>query len=271
MIIAELHGKSESSASSYEVSEDILTSNVFQLIRYLPTSIGLIALINEIFEDNKIKVKLDPGKKWDVNYDFWPLGTEIGREPDLLLQLESESDCYAVVIEAKYFSGPSDTENVDDETGAISGNQLSDQFIDLLEGNYKIKGKIKKLNASKEKRYILYLTKHSIKPKEELEKSINQFYNSDGNQGIDFHDYLLWTNWTKIWSVLKKINNYDFPIPIIINDLIDLLEKRGFKDFTGFTLEDWNVKKFSFWKERWFNYKHQKFNIYESSFFEQNN
>ena len=44
MIMAELYGKLSTSASSHEISEDVLSLNIFQLMRYLPPELGIIHL-----------------------------------------------------------------------------------------------------------------------------------------------------------------------------------------------------------------------------------
>ena len=194
MIMAELHGKLSEEAPSIEASEDVLTSNVFQCIKYLNPKFGLIPIFNTVFKDNNISKKLDPLNDWKVEYFFWPEGKERKREPDLIIYLKSESEKYVIVIEAKYHSGPSNKEEIEEDTQKEFGNQLSDEFIDLLRRSYKYTGKTIVLDCALDNCYLLYLTKHNIKPKLEIDSAIAQYQNNYPNSKIDIKDHLIWTN-----------------------------------------------------------------------------
>ena len=79
MIMAELHGKLSEEASSIDTSEDVLTSNVFQCLRYLKPNDGIVPFLNAVFRDNGYKGaedKLDRALEWEVDYYFWPVGKE---------------------------------------------------------------------------------------------------------------------------------------------------------------------------------------------------
>jgi hypothetical protein len=52
--------------------------------------------------------------------------------------------------------------------------------------------------------------------------------------------------------MLKKNPIDDFPFKLIRNDLISLLEKKGFKEFSGFKVIEWKKRYKSFYKELWF-------------------
>jgi hypothetical protein len=254
--MAEVHGKLSEETSSIETKEDVLTSNVFQCLRYMEPKNGIIPFLNEVFNENQrdleSEIKLDPDQEWKIEYTFWPKGVEIGREPDLLIQLSSNEIKYTVVVEAKYKSGPSDKEDVDEESEKQYGNQLSDQFIDLLKGKYRTYDKTIYLECDRKNRFLLYLTKNSTKPKIELKSAVDQFQQNFPESKIDIRKHLLWINWTRIWSVLRKYPNDDFPFKLIRNDLISLLERKGFKEFSGFKVIEWEKKYKSFYKELWF-------------------
>jgi len=252
MIMAELHGKLSEGSSYLERREDILTSNVFQSIKYLESRFGLIPILNSVFSDNKISLQLDQDENWSVEYFFWPEGIERKREPDLLIYLKSKIENYVIVIEAKYRSGPSNLEEIADETEKAYGNQLSDQFIDLLKRRYKIAGRKINFECPLGNCYLLYLTMNSTKPKYDIESSIEQFQKNNPNSKIAIKDHLLWTNWTKIWSVLSSKPIESFQQILIRNDLLALLEQKGFKEFTGFCFREWEKQFRSFYKEIWF-------------------
>ena len=268
MIIAELHGKLDSSASSYEISEDILTSNVFQLIRYLPASEVIIPFLNEALHAGKTGISIDPSLKWQVDYIFWPRGITMNREPDLMIQLESDENSYCFIIEAKYYSGPSDRETDESDDGQISGSQLGDQFIDMIKGVYAYNQETVKLAAPVKNRFLLYLTKHTVKPEEVIAVAVKQFksYRKKYKE-IDIEKNLLWANWTAIWKVLKDIEFKDYPYSIIQEDLVALLEKKGFKYFSGFNLFNWHKSEYSFWVNEWFNLQYNKMYNKEGGFF----
>ena len=267
MIMAELHGKLSTSASSHEISEDVLTSNIFQLMRYLPPELGIIPFFNSVFEDNNINVSLNLSKKWKVNYYFWPSGTKRGREPDVLLYLKSEEAAYIFVIEAKYYSGPSDFEEKDEKTGRVYGNQLSDEYIDLLNREYRGGRNSINVNAPQKNCFLLYLTKHYVKPKEDINKATAEFQENSPENKYKIENHLLWSNWTKIWSVLRSIEIEKYPFNLIRNDLINLLERKGFKEFSGFMLDYWARKYSSYYTEIWFDFDLRVFKKENAKFF----
>ncbi|MFC2165391.1 hypothetical protein ACFLT2_10410 [Acidobacteriota bacterium] len=258
--MAELKGKLSEESFSVERSEDVLTSNVFQCLRYLKPNDGIVPFLNAVFRSNGYKIaedKLDRELEWEVDYYFWPVGVERKREPDVLLYLKSRETKYAIVVEAKYHFGPSDKEEIDKKSGNEFGNQLSDQFIDLIKLRYRLYDKTINLECFKENCYLLYLTKNFAKPMLEINSAIEQYQQNSSESEINIKEHLLWTNWTKVWSVLKKIPIHDFPYDLIKNDLLSLLERKGFKEFSGFKIDDWEGKYKSFYREIWFQMQHK--------------
>jgi hypothetical protein len=139
MIIAELSGKVSENCPAPERWEDVLTSNVFQLMRYLKPEFGIVPFLNQTLENNNIPSQLDPDRAWKAEYYFWPLGMKKGREPDLVIYLKSENVNYLFTIEAKYHSGTSDTEMEIDGKHIIM-SQLADEYMDLLERRCRYRG-----------------------------------------------------------------------------------------------------------------------------------
>lgn len=270
MIIAELHGKLSEEASSIDASEDVLTSNVFQCLRYLKPQDGILPFLNAVFRDNGYQGagdKLDRTLEWEIEYYFWPVGVQRKREPDVLIYLKTSQSKYIVVVEAKYYSGPSDKEDVDEESQKMFGNQLSDQFIDLLKRKYRVSNKIFDLECEKENCYLLYLTKHFTKPKPEIKAAIEQYQQNSPKSKIHIADHLMWTNWTKVWSVLNSVSIEGFPHELVRNDLIALLERKGFKEFSGFSIQDWKKQYGSFYKEIWFRLESKTFDKENAQFY----
>jgi len=267
MITAELHGKLSENSSSVESSEDVLTSNVFQCLKYLKPSYGIVPFLNEVLRDNAVNEQLDLSQEWKVEYIFWPTGLDRKREPDVLIYLSAGESKYAIVVEAKYHSGPSDREEIDEESEGQFGNQLSDQFIDLMGGKYRIRNKIMNLDCRADNCYLLYLTGNSAKPKPEIDCAIGQYNQNSPYSKINIKEHLLWTNWTKIWSVLSRTNIDEFPYCLIRNDLISLLDKKGFKEFQGFQVEDWKEKYKSFYFEIWFTFQPNFYDWCDAGFY----
>ena len=77
----------------------------------------------------------------------------------------------------------------------------------------------------------------------------------------------MWTNWTKIWSVLSAYSIEGFPQKLVKNDLIALLERKGFKEFSGFSIQEWNKRYSSFYKEIWFRLKLKTFSLEDAQFY----
>jgi len=264
--MAELFGKVGENSTALDTKEDVLTSNVFQLIKYLKPEFGIIPFLNYVFKENGIPLDLEIEKEWKVEYYFWPIGTKAGREPDLLIYLKGDNLNLLFVIEAKYYSGPSDTDTKEKE-GIKHHNQLADEFTDLKKRKFKLEGKSRKFDVQLENCFLLYLTKHNIKPREDLESVIIQFSSDNPDSKIEIKKHLIWANWTSVWKVLKEIKIDEFPFYEIKNDLILLLEKKGFKKFTGFKFISWKEKYKSFYKQLWFKNKIHRYNYRDDKFY----
>jgi hypothetical protein len=250
MIMAELSGKTRGDATSFESMEDILTSTVFQLIRYFPTKDILVPIVNSIFEQNEIIETLDSSLDWKAHYHFWPIGKIKGRELDLLIELESPPLKYAFAIEAKYYSGPSDYLEPDTNSGAlIFRNQLKDEYLDLLDGNYKSKGNQIHLESRITNRYLIYLTTHGAVPRIDINNAKREYGQSQPTQIEQSQIRILWTNWSRIWAEMKNCCLNEFPYYLIKQDLIELFEKRGLQDFTGFQKQPWHNTYESFFAD----------------------
>ena len=94
-----------------ERMEDLLTSNVFGLWRYISANFGLLQFLrtSQDVDGNPIYLPLDDCK---ATLDFWPWLKEYsdakGAEPDVLVSLVYPSgEKLLILIEAKYLSGKS--------------------------------------------------------------------------------------------------------------------------------------------------------------------
>ena len=189
------------------------------------------------------------------------------REPDVLIYLKTGQTKYIVVVEAKYYSGPSDKEDFDEESQKQFGNQLSDQYIDLLKRKYRVTNKTVDLECDNENCYLLYLTKNFTKPKPEMDAAIEQYQQNFPNSKINIAEHLMWTNWTKIWSLLSSNPIESFPQNLVRNDLLALLERKGFKEFSGFSIRDWKKQFTSFYEEIWFRLDSKSYDKKNAQFY----
>ncbi len=120
-----------------------------------------------------------------------------------------------IFIEVKFHSGKS---------GEGEHDQLANQYEDLCESISK-------------KRVLIYLTKHRLMPLVELNASVLSMKNYNPTLEVEFKENLYWLSWFDIWQFiddkLKDVN--DRRDHLILEDILDLLEKQNLKHFTGFS------------------------------------
>ena len=63
------------------------------------------------------------------------------------------------------------------------------------------------------------------------------------------------------------MNIVEFPFLQIRDDLISLLEKKGFKHFQGFTFDMWKFTYVHFYKELWFDFAETKVRLEYKHFY----
>ena len=116
MIPALLHGKL---SREQENMEDILTSSVFGILRYLPAEKGLLPFLRKTQTIDGRPCPIDVGEGARADYLFWPTLKERGLlgetefechscEPDVLLKIHrADGSRLYILIEAKLYSGKS--------------------------------------------------------------------------------------------------------------------------------------------------------------------
>ncbi len=131
MTIAEIHGKISSIGSNLsDRMEDLLTSDTFGCMRYLPPETLLIPFLNKACSlwGNTLSI---PEKIVDVHCLFWPWINTINRkpcEPDVVIGFElHDNQMHLVMIEAKYNSGLSSEE----DEGSNPNDQLARELDNL--------------------------------------------------------------------------------------------------------------------------------------------
>jgi len=245
MIFAELHNKLGSNPlRAHEKSEDILTSTVFGLLRYLPFQDGLLACLR-----SSKKVKFDKGQievaanaEWlnDIaahELIFWRRFGKFG-EPDIIVLLKDNNGeiVHIALIEVKLYSGKSgeadDDDEVDDEI--VDPDQLV-KYWQALDADTSYRGIPKS---------IIYLTSHSIPPDDALMGSVRRKPEMQ----------LRWLSWSEIWTVMDAIPN-EHPQKLIAQDIAQLLGHKGFNRFSGIHVANFEAPSVDrFWnKSGWFS------------------
>ena len=230
MIPAILHGKL---SSEQENMEDILTSNVFGLLKHLPPESGLfpfLALSEDLKGDHplgRILSSDEIGEDVHVEYIFWPWMKEedcTGAEPDVQIEIRMPNRHLSIIIEAKYHSPKS---SAADDSVEPPTDQLAKQWDNL-------RVTAKKNGATP---YLIYLTAGFGRPEEEIRASLDEYRKKRPE-----YDPMsvLWLSWRRLNTVL----DHDTSIGL---DLLDLLAQLNLIYFQGFgTFENISFPKWMF-------------------------
>ena len=230
MILAVLEGKS----LGYEFTDDILTSTVFGLLKYLRPYMVLIPFIESAFLYNKERTTL-----WEklniegielrcyreVEYIFWAWNQKYG-EPDLILIFKEHVhglDDLLLVVEVKFKSGK-------------SGTDENDQLMRYFEAvNFDIEnfGESSVSNFRGKKGYIIYLTEAEAYSDIMATTQLIQSRHDEIKENV-FH-----LRWHQLYKALEKMypcfSSYEKEL---VYDLMKYLEKLGLRDFSGISLPD---------------------------------
>lgn len=199
-----------------ERSEDLLTSNVFGMIRYVPTQSGLVPILSRATGNHGSEFSALLQHVDGVQDKFWPWLEEWpghGCEPDVMLWLISGQQVRGiVVIEAKYLSGKSSVADPQAEFGSLPRDQLAREWV-----NAQRLGERERVPV-----YLVYVTAHPALPISELKDTQHDL----ARCGLP-PARLLWLSWFEIARGLDRSRP-------LLSDLRDLLEMRyEFRTFDG--------------------------------------
>lgn len=208
--------------------EDILTSNVFGLLKYLPPEEGLLnylALAED--EDGNQPLKylrsLNEVGQDSISYEYWPWWEEPNRygcEPDVVIKLKiPDKKDLLFLIEAKYLSGKSSEA---DESYDIPTDQLAKEW-----DNLSVKAK-----RSDECPVLVYLTAHYAYPIRDIKNAICEFLEKRPNGA---KPVIHWLSWRHLTTVCGSSHHP------ILNDIKLLLDRLDLKFFNGIALDYTNV------------------------------
>lgn len=230
MIEAVLHGKL---TREEEGMEDLLTSNVFGLMKYLCPKAALIPFLSlaKNLEDHELADLLEDGFEIE-RLRFWPFLAHpdcIGCEPDVDILLRGkDGERTWILIEAKYQSGKSSAALDEDKR---PNDQLAREFDNL-----------KKLSQQLdiERCAVVYLTTDYVCPRGALEESINEYEKKRG-----FRPDIYWLSWRMLFDVLETVNLHEDKI---VNDLTALVSRLNLTMFRRLRINelkgvDWGFER----------------------------
>ncbi len=228
MTIAEIHGKiSETGTNLSERMEDLLTSDVFGCLRYLPAEKALLPFLRTArsFQDRVLQLEAEIVR---VYSSFWPWLKAPGCkscEPDLVLGLETEGGLvHLVAIEAKYYAGLSSEE----DEGVQPNNQLARELDNLNEVTPVVLGWDPGLLVAS--RTLLFVTQDMGMPRADLVRALDEFTRKRKKDGDIF-----WTSWRFFPSILEKglATESDPGHRAVLEDMLKLLWRKGLIMFHG--------------------------------------
>ena len=206
--------------------EDILTSNVFGLLRYVQPQDGILKYLSFAKDRNENLISLNDVFHKSIDYKFWPSWKETNREgcePDVVISLEiPDGENLLILIEAKYLSGKSSEA---DESNDKPTDQLAKEWDNL----------IKKACKQKMRPILIYLTAHYVYPDQDIKESIKEFLDKKPEETKPI---IYWLSWRHLHKVCENTDNP------ILNDLSLLLERLYLKFFDGVKLEEVHIPWF---------------------------
>ena len=228
MTIAEIRGKiSHTGQNLSERMEDLLTSDIFGCMRYLPTQNALIPFLQTAhsLHGNILTI---PGEVTTVHWSFWPWLKSQGCipcEPDVIIGLETEENhVHLILIEAKYYSGLSSEEDEREEPN----NQLARELDNLDAVSVTALGWDHQLDIASRK--LLFITQDMGIPRGLLAKSLAEYTCKRSKKGD-----IYWTSWRFLPSILERslekgITQED---NAVLEDMLNLLDRKGLVTFQG--------------------------------------
>lgn len=210
--------------------EDLLTSNVFGLWRYLSPDMGLLQFLGTARNLGEQQLQLATPIT-EAKLNFWPWLHEPnakGAEPDVLISLlGSEGQNCLVLIESKYLSGKSSQPNEED----LPNDQLAKEMLNLRSIAER---------SSADAYALVYVTAHGAIPSKDIEEAADELKEKTGDGSIE---QFYWTTWRRLPQILDDVvhlarNSVEKGL---IDDLATILNSLGLTFFQGFDSQGWNL------------------------------
>jgi len=228
MTIAEIHGKiSETGTNLSERMEDLLTSDIFGCMRYLPADKALIPFLHtsRSFHEEAFNI---PDNIVQIHYSFWPWLKSPGCipcQPDVVIGIETEGfHIHLVLVEAKYYSGLSSDEDERPEPN----NQLARELDNLNAISCAVLGWTSQLDIAS--RTLLFVTLDMGMPCDLLSQSLAEYKRKRNRDGDIF-----WTSWRFLPSMLERAIEKESVTEhiAVIGDMLSLVLRKGLIMFQG--------------------------------------
>jgi hypothetical protein len=228
MIQAVLNGKSQ----GYEHKEDILTSTLFGMLKYIRPNVALIPFIESavLYDDKHTnlwqKLKSDGIELRcyrEVEYVFWSNNLNYG-EPDIILvfrkHIHNDED-FLLLIEAKLKS---------EKSGTGENDQLARYYTAIQSdiGNF-LETSVSGFTGKKG--YIVYLTEYNAFS-EILDSTLEIKKLFSNHSDKIFH--LKWHQLYKTFEMMYP--DYTTQEKEIVDDLLLFMDRIGLRDFSGISL-----------------------------------
>lgn len=228
MTVAEIRGKiSETGTNLSERMEDLLTSDVFGCMRYLPAEKALVPFLQTArsLHGNALTI---PGEVLRVHWSFWPwlkLAGRIPCEPDVVVGIETEENyIHLVLIEAKYYSGLSSEEDERAEPNDQLARELDNlDMVSCATLGWRTQSEI----AS---RALLFITQDMGIPRDLIVKSLAEYTRKRNRDGDIF-----WVSWRFLPYILeRRLEKETVPEnKAVLEDMLALLLRKELRMFGG--------------------------------------
>gem|GEM_PF-3938066 len=257
MLSAELHGKISRANPPEVTMEDVLTSYVLSLFRYLND-----LRIPAAFLKRAKNLKGQPpaiDELRDAQIAFWPrfrLPRGPRREPDALLILnEKDGTSTAVVVEAKYRSGLSSLsigaadggEGRDDKAEkehVYPCHQLAHEYCSVRCACYEIEESLQTAMRQSQNRLTIYITSNYVPPFADLRDAVEAIRScscprKNATCSDEAEQHIYWVNWQALYQILEDEASHGYPNCSrsdrnLLDDLSEVLEMRGLQPFQPF-------------------------------------
>ena len=225
-MIAEIKGKvNRQNTNLTELGEDELTGNFFGSMRYIPFNKGLKKILKSAIRPVELQSMIEEADAdyWDDHIFLW----DRVREDDNITELDVRLDFSSIIIgiEVKYRSGLSSEDKEEDEniSAENSVNQLSREARVL-----------RSLGADK-KKLLLFLA--------------DDLVCAETIQGIKVIDgvHLGYLSWQEVLNQLRAITGLNEFEQLVVADIAELLEKKGFLRFADFKMDISAIVKKDYW------------------------
>jgi hypothetical protein len=224
-MLAEIQGKiSRSGSNLTERLEDNLTGNVLGALRYTPFSLILGEVLTQgVYPKSVAEVfSIIEEGFWANHIDFWPFDRE--GELDAIIEFKD----FLIGIEVKYKSGLSSEDEVTNQLEEIEKKQNKKEEMHHSINQLARESRILSRKDKEKRKLLLFIADR---------KSCKEVYeNVLGKDILEKNVALGYISWQDLLLQFKKLYLEDPYHQVIVQDIIALLTRKGFEDFTSMSI-----------------------------------